>query len=126
MARLLLLSLAPCCAVFSPLDEEIAEHHAAIEELWRRLGVVADELQAAGKMPGSGSDAELSSETLQRLLQVQETFLALQRQAYDIGAESPDNAALAKHPKVRSRALWSSKTLRIFKTFARWRLTSSV
>eukprot|EP00913_Durusdinium_trenchii_P002024 g1870.t1 len=78
-------------------------------ELWQRMGTVADELQAAGKMPvpgtrlgtGEAQDA-VSSAVLMDLQRLQEDFIALQQQAYEIGEDSPDNEALARHPQIEA------------------------
>lgn len=107
---LLSLPFPPALAVFSPaVDAEISKLHASIEELWQRMGTVADELQAAGKMPvpgtrlgtGEAQDA-VSSAVLMDLQRLQEDFIALQQQAYEIGEDSPDNEALARHPQIEA------------------------
>lgn len=94
--RLLLAWRAVEAVVFSPqVDAEIAELHASIEELWQRLGSLAEEMHEAGKL-SSGEESQL----LEQFRKLQEDFIQLQQQAYQIGEDSADNAALARHPLV--------------------------
>lgn len=97
--RLLLAWRAVEAAVFSPqVDAEIAELHASIEELWQRLGSLAEEMHEAGKLSTAGEESLL----LEQFRKLQEDFIQLQQQAYQIGEDSADNAALARHPMVDS------------------------